>query len=250
MALSSFLDPIFDPLLSLNPLLAVAILTFIISLIIVVIYKYTTNQKLMKELKDELKKHQDDMKKHKDNPDKMMEIQKSAMESNMKYMTHSFRATLFTFLPIIILFGWMGAHYAWQPIMPNQQFNILLGFDNTAVGNVTIDVPAGMSLIGPATVPTNTTVTYTLTGAANDYSQNNSIRFEYNNKIFYKDVLITDKLVTASKDTLIKDSDLKVITLNYKKLIILPYLNWGWLGTYIILSLIFSMVLRKVLNVY
>jgi uncharacterized membrane protein (DUF106 family) len=122
MAFENFLDPVFSPLLYLHPFISVTILSFLISLIIIVIYKYTTNQTLMKSLKDELKALQAEMKLLKDQPQKMMEVNKRAMETNMKYMMHSFRSTLFTFIPIIFIFSWMSANYAYEPIAPGENF--------------------------------------------------------------------------------------------------------------------------------
>ena len=89
MAYSDFLNIIFAPLFKLPVVLAVIILAFTISLIIIVITKYTTNQTLMKKLKDDLKDHQKQIKELKSNPAKAMEVQKKAMELNMQYMSHS-----------------------------------------------------------------------------------------------------------------------------------------------------------------
>ena len=75
-----------------------------------------TNQELMKSLKAEIKDFQKEMKGYKDDAVKMMELQKKAMQKNMKYMKHSMKPTLFTFVPIIIIFGWLRTTYT--PIGP------------------------------------------------------------------------------------------------------------------------------------
>ena len=61
MVFENILNPIFFPLLSLPTLWAVIILSFLISLIITIIYKYTTDQNLMKQLKEEMKEFQKEM---------------------------------------------------------------------------------------------------------------------------------------------------------------------------------------------
>ena len=40
-----------------------------------------------------------------------MEVQKLAMEKNMKYMLQSLKPTLFTFIPIIFIFSWLRTYY-------------------------------------------------------------------------------------------------------------------------------------------
>ena len=73
----AFLDPVLSWLMNFEPLWAVIIISFLVSLIITVIYKYTTNQTLMKQLKGEIKEFQKQMKELRSQPDKMMAIQKA-----------------------------------------------------------------------------------------------------------------------------------------------------------------------------
>ncbi|MDD5253614.1 MAG: EMC3/TMCO1 family protein [Candidatus Nanoarchaeia archaeon] len=87
------------------------IICLIFTLIVTLIYKFTTNQTLMKELKAKLKSHQAEMKTFKNDPQKLMAIQKEAMEANMKYMMQSFKPMLFTFIPVIIMWSWLRTVY-------------------------------------------------------------------------------------------------------------------------------------------
>jgi len=45
------LNPVFAPLLNISPLFAIVIISFIITLLITLIHKFTTNQEVMKGLK-------------------------------------------------------------------------------------------------------------------------------------------------------------------------------------------------------
>lgn len=110
--LDSFFNLIFGSLISWSPLIAILIISFLMTLLITLAYKFFTNQELMKSLKEEMKGFQNQMKDHKDNPQKVMEIQKQALEKNMKYMMHSFKPTLFTFIPLIIIFAWLRTTYS------------------------------------------------------------------------------------------------------------------------------------------
>jgi len=102
MVFENILDPIFSPLLNLPTLWAVIILAFFISLIITLIYKYVTDQNLMKQLKEEMKEFQKQIKELKKEPEKAMQVQKQSMKTNMKYMTLSMKSTLWSFIPIIL----------------------------------------------------------------------------------------------------------------------------------------------------
>ena len=72
----NLLNPIFNPLLKLGYFWAIIILSFLITLFITVVYKFATDQNLMKKLKDEMKGMQKEMKLLKDNPQKAMAHQK------------------------------------------------------------------------------------------------------------------------------------------------------------------------------
>src|SRR3989338_8907318 len=147
MAYYDFLNIVFAPLLKLPPLLAVAILALLVSLIVILVTKYTTDQALMKKLKEDMKEHQKKIKELKNEPAKAMEMQKHAMESNMKYMMHSLKPTIITIIPIIVIFGWMSSIFAYESIKPQQEFSVTASFANNN-GNAELIVPEEVAVIG------------------------------------------------------------------------------------------------------
>lgn len=102
---------ILGPIMNLPEPFGLLVISFLLTAVMTLVYKFMTDQKMMKELKDELKLLQKEMKELKDNPTKMMEVQKKAMEKNMKYMMHSMKPTIITFLPIIVIFSWLRNYY-------------------------------------------------------------------------------------------------------------------------------------------
>ncbi|MBD3164896.1 DUF106 domain-containing protein [Candidatus Woesearchaeota archaeon] len=251
MVFETLLDPIMSSLLVLPPLLAVAIVSLVVSLIITIIYKLTTNQDLMKQLKSEMKEFQKEMKELKDHPEEMMKVQKEAMQTNMKYMMQSFKSTIFTILPIIIIFSWMNANFAYESINPHEQFEVILNFDKGAYGDITINPPQGIQVVGDSIEEViEGKAKFALKGEEGRYTEENALEFLYSDKKAYKDVIITDGKRYAEKEKSDVTPPLKSIEIDYEKKKILPLLNWGWLGTYILFSILFSSVLRKLLKVY
>ena len=146
MGVNDFLDIIFGPLLELPTLWAIIILSFLVSFIINLVYKYATDQNLMKQLKGEIKELQKEAKDLKDRPEEAMKVQKKMMETNMKYMSKSMKPTLITFIPIIIIFGWMSAIFAFNPITPGQDFTVSTFFSKDATGEIEIIPPEGVEV--------------------------------------------------------------------------------------------------------
>ncbi|MDI6737865.1 MAG: EMC3/TMCO1 family protein [Nanoarchaeota archaeon] len=105
------LDAITGPLFVLPEPFPILIISFVLTLATTLVYKYVTDQEVMKTLKEDMKAMQAEIKALKDKPEKMMAMQKDAMQKNMKYMMKSFKPMLITFIPIVFIFGWMKAHY-------------------------------------------------------------------------------------------------------------------------------------------
>lgn len=262
----AFLDPVLSPLLALNPLLAVLIISLIISGFIVLMYKKFTDQSLMKRLKAEIKELQAEMKQLKDNPKKMMEVQKKAMDTNMKYMMHSFRPTLFTFIPIILIFGWLNSHMGYYPLIEDTEFSIMAQFDEGAPESIEmINVPDGIVLLDdPEQRILDRKATWALKGDADTYS----LSYKMGESAFDHSLIITESIDIReyakpnlnAKELGVKESSLKTLTISNKKIHplqtvpLLGSIPWiggfGWLGTYILFSLIFSISLRKIFKVY
>ncbi|MBU1704056.1 MAG: DUF106 domain-containing protein, partial [Nanoarchaeota archaeon] len=242
-----------SPMLSLHPVWVVLIISAIIALLINVIIKYTTNQTLMKDLKSELKELQKEMKTLKDQPEKMMQVNKQAMQTNMKYMSHSMKATLFTIIPVLLIFGWMNANIAFEPIFPGQDFTVTANFASGTTGTIYMTAPEGIMVIGNSTKDiVNNQAAWTLQGETGDYIGGNALELQYDGQTFYKDLIIDTKQRYSETTKKVSNSDLKTITINNKKMKILNIfgmqIDWFW--TYIIFSIVFSMSFKKWMKVY
>ena len=252
MALNEALNFILSPFLKMPILLAIAALSLIISLATTFVYKFTTNQNIMKQLRDEIKDLQKSAKAIRNEPAKAMEAQKKAMETNMKYMSHSLKPMIITLIPALLIINWGNANFAFEPIMPGQDFSITVLFEKNAHGTIAINAPEGIKVDGAKQKNIQDgKISWVLNGKKEgEYL----IELNYNGEAYNKDVLITNKREYASQIKKIKNSLVKEIRIDYNKknLINLFVFGWklGWLGTYILFSIIFTMILRKLVKVY
>ena len=252
MAWFDFLDPVLTPVLDLGPFWAILILGITISLLITLVYKYVTDQKKMKGMKEQQKDFQKKMKGLRDNPAEMMKVQKEAMKVNMEYMKNSFKPTLITMLPILLIFGWMAAHLSYEPIYPGETYSVTAEFLEGIKGEAELFASEGTEIIGLSkqTIE-DAQVTWELKSSAGEHP----LTIKIGDEERVKKVLITTELKYEEQFTTYEHSDVKQITINYNKLKPLgtfKIFGWqpGWLGLYIIFSLIFSMSLRKILKIY
>jgi len=246
MVFNNLLNPVLGPLLKLPSLLAIVLLSFLISLIITLIQKYATDQNRMKQIKEEMKSFQNRMKEEKD-PNEKIKLQKESMKLPMEQMKHSMKSMMYTFIPIILIFGWMSSHLAYDPILPGQDFTTTVVFEKGSSGEIELSVPEGLNIEDDAVKEVKGgEVKWVLNGDVGEYL----LEYKFNNNKYTHEVLISDENEYKTPINNIKDGGISLVQIDYKKKIVLPLLGWGWLGSYIIFSIIFSMLLRKLMKVY
>jgi len=240
-------------LLKMPPFWAILIISFVITVVTTLVYKFTTDQKKMKKLKEDMKEYQKKIKAlSKSDPQKAMSIQQEAMKQNMEYMKHSFKSTLYTFIPIIIIFGWLSAHMAYYPLAPDQPFKITTYFAEGHAETVSISSIPELEILGNATQPiVDGKAEWEFKGTEGEYK----VELDYNNEKYDKSLIISHERRYEPPEKIITDSKLKKIVVGNEK--VYPFGNadlfgWkpNWLWTYIILSILLSIGIRKVLKVY
>jgi uncharacterized membrane protein (DUF106 family) len=254
-------------LLTLPPVVVILLVSVLISALTVVVYKYTTNQSRLKSIQEEQKALRDEMKKSQNNPDKLMKLQKRAMELSMEIMPESMKSNIFTFLPVILIFGWLSANMSYLPITPNSTFTTTVNFEKLVPERITLKTTEGLELITAATQDSvGMSVSWQLKGIEGTHN----LTYYYGKENYTLKVLVTPErkylTPTLGKQRKlffigpvvgegIPDwSNLKSISIDLKKirpfgtLPLLGGLDWFW--TYLIFSLIFTSVMRKYLKVF
>jgi len=170
----------------------------------------------------------------------------------MEYMKSSFKPTLITMIPILLIFGWMAGHLSFEPIYPGETYSVSADFLEEIKGEAELIADEGTELIDLAKQDIiGGKATWKIKSSEGEHYLTVKVGKDEQSK----KVLITKELRTEEAVSIFQHSDIKQITINYNKLRPLgtfEIFGWqpGWLGLYIIFSLIFSMVLRKLLKIY
>ncbi len=240
-----FIDVFLAPLLGWPQLAALLVIAFCVSIIMTLVYKWMTDQTVMKTLRDELKSYQKQMKETKDT-DHMLALQKKAMDANMQYLLKSLKPTLLTMLPVLLIFGWLSAHFAYEPLYPDKEFSIIAHVHDGIMGKIVLEAPE-LIVDQPEKEIANGQAVWKVKGKAGDFV----ITFKAKDHEYEKDIVISTEQRYAIPEKKISDNILEIIEVPMQKLVVLNLFGWklGWLGTYILFSLIFSITLRKLLDV-
>ncbi len=246
-------SPIFGPLLKLGPFWAIFIISLFLAFLTTVIHKYATDQKRMKELREEMKEHQRLMKENKHDISKVSELQKETMKRSMEQMKHSFKAMIYTFIPLILIFGWMNIYLSYEPVMVGEEITLTANFLEGITGEAElVSVPSGLVFEKTAKIEAGKAVWRIKAEKEGNYLLN----VGYKDKTFSRELLITSEFKYAPQLQEFKEkgSEVKSLALGYNKLRPLNGVPWleklSWFWVYVLLSIGFSTLLRKVMKVY
>lgn len=248
---------IINDILQLGPLLSILIISFVISLLTSIAYKYMTDQEKIKKLRKEVTEGQKKLNKLiKENPEKAMKLQKEIMSKNAEVMKQNFKPMLLTFIPLILIFGWLSNHLAYEPIRPGEQFNVTITTEPRMKGTLTLETTPPLKYYQGkkgATITTNEAkkqgeATWTLT------AEKEGTYTLIINKTITKEIIISNNYgeYAPPKEQINKEGYKEIIISNkkIKPLKGAPIIGgFGWLGTYIIFSLITSIIIRKALKI-
>ncbi|MBI2148087.1 DUF106 domain-containing protein [Candidatus Woesearchaeota archaeon] len=113
--LNKFFDLLFGWAVVISPIFGIILVSFILSLLSTIAWKYLTDQILLKSLKEKTNSLREEIKKHKGDPKKMAELNsKMAKEGfeNMKIQyKQSIKPMIATLIPFLFVFIWIRKTY-------------------------------------------------------------------------------------------------------------------------------------------
>jgi uncharacterized membrane protein (DUF106 family) len=238
------LNPVFGILLKLPPFWGILIITLIVTLITTLIYKKTTDQEVLKTIREDMKSIRKEMEEFKHDANKIADLQNKYLEKSMIQMKQSMRPMLITMIPVLIIFAWFSTNLAYYPIQPDQNFSVSLMFNDKITGSVEIIAPENIKVAEDAKQEIlNNKVIFNMTGTEGDYN----LEFLFNNKTYTKDVLITKERKYKDPQELISDENLRYILVSNEPVRVFG-LSWFW--SYLIMAVLLNGLLRKILKVH
>ncbi len=233
--------------------IVILLLALLVTLISTLMLKFTSDQSKIKRLKEDIKKLRKKQKKHKDDQEKFLEVQKEMMSKNTEVMKQSFRPMIYTFVPIILILAWMAGNLAFEPLQPSEPFEVEAYFSESYTGDLqVVELEADGITINSREIleeEDESFISWMLQGEEGTYE----LVFEGEGFSESKEIIITNGKEYRNP-TSEYDSGLERVVIgndHVRPLGDFSLFGWnpGWLGTYIILSIFFSIVLRKALNV-
>lgn len=248
--IDAIFNPIFGWLLNIPPILAILILSLILGIISTLLQKYLTDQAKMRRIRDDVKKFQKQYKElARKNPEKALALQQKMLPLQMDMMKESFKPLLVTLIPFLAVFFWLGMHFAYHPIEPDQPFTVTATFEEGVGGVATLHAP-GLRVEEAQRPISEGAATWTLSGPAGEHT----LTMEFAGANYTREVLITTEREFIQPEKPLGGT-VQEFNVGNRKLLPLGQgfnlFGWrpGWIFYYILFSIPISLGLKKLFNV-
>ena len=265
---NSILGKLFDLLLlpfrSLNPWAGMAFISLLTGLLMLLIYRLTSNQPGIRRVKDKIKAHLLELRLFKDNMGVTMRAQRQILGANARYLALNVKPLLVMIIPLILILAQLNLWFGSEPLSVGRPAILKVRLEpdvNVLDTEFSVESPPEIAIETPPLRleesrevdwrfrPTSAG-TFNLTVKAGDKSYLKTITVDgrYLGKVSPIKVnkSLLDELLYPGEKALPSDSRIKAIeVLHPAKRLPLFGLRLHWLIAYLGLSIIFGFALKK-----
>lgn len=144
---------VLTPFESFQPVLPLVIVSLVMGIFMLLIFRYTSNQKEIRKTKDLIKGHLIEIRLFKDNLRVLLSAQKKILLYNLKYMALAVKPMLFMILPVGIALIQMNDWFGHRPLRPGESAVVAVSVSHEKaadLSDVAIEVDKGLTVETPA----------------------------------------------------------------------------------------------------
>lgn len=252
-------------MLSNTPLLLVLAISVVIGLLMVIVFRYTSDQKAIGRAKDRLKAHLLAVRLFQDQLPVVMRAYGKILRGTGSYLRLAFTPFLIAILPIAFLIVQLDRYFGWLPLRPAQTFLVEARVDDpTALNEASLRLPPELSSSAPAVhVPKDREVVWrVVAGREGRYD----IHIAAAGQTISKQVVVSpglarispvrlkdnfwERTFTSGEPALADNSPLQSIAISYPPRVIgFAWMEWNWIVLFFVVSLIAGFVFKSVLGI-
>ena len=247
------------------PLLIVAVVSVVIGLLMVVVFRYTSDQKAIRRAKDRLKAHMLAVRLFQDQLPVVLKSYVSILGGTGRYLQLAFKPLLFVIIPLVVLIVQMDRYLGFMPMQSGQPFLLTVRASNPDLLNdLSLQLPETLKLTAPAVhIPAENEVVWRVVAERDgEYDANVGAA----GRTFSKRVVVSSQMARLSpvrlrgqfwarlfesgEPALPGDSPIQKIAVNYPaRSIPFAWLDWNWIWLFFVLSLVAGFFFKSVLGI-
>lgn len=262
-------DLLMKPFQSLDPLWSLSLFSLVTGIIMLLIFRYTSDQKGIKEAKDLIKAYLLEIRLFKDDLRIQLSAQKEILRHNFTYMKHALKPMLFMIIPVVIILIQLDGWFGYRPLKLGESAIVSVQLaDSTSMDTLpSISVESAdrgfLVETPPLRIPAEGEVSWRI--RANEPGEHN-LTFNVSGSTFQKGLTISDgqldrvsrvvasgfwdNFLNPGEQPLAKNSLMKKIEINYPSRSI-EIFGWDihWLVAFFILSIVFGFAFKGLFKV-
>ena len=256
---------IVGPLMRLPGWLSCAVLAGMTGLLILVIYKYTSNQKAILRIRNRIKANLLATRLYKDSLQVTLVAQWTLLKAGVALLVHSLIPLSIMLLPMTMILAQLQSWYGYEPLAPGEEAVVTIQLNSDEfLSSVEIDSISGAHIVtGPVRIQSLDQVAWTIRA---DRAGRHKITFTVNEDKFEKSLTvdksqytqvsphrpgpkITDVLLYPVEKPFKTDSTVQSVTINYPQRTWQAGITNSWLVDFFIMSCVLALLLKRVVRV-
>src|SRR5262245_1786692 len=243
----------------------VVVLSAVVGLLMVVVFRYTSDQKAIRIAKDQLKAHLLAVRLFQDQLPVVLSSYGRILRGTGRYLRLAFRPLLFVIAPLTILIIQLDHYLGWTGLPTGKPFLIKAHVNNDKILNTAeLRLPEGLSTTAPPVhIPDDNEIVWR---AAAISPGKYEIDIESSNKTFSKNVTIStglerisrarlqgqfwERMLVSTEPALSAESPIRSIEVGYPaRSIFFLGLEWNWIWLFFVLSLASGFLFKSILGI-
>jgi hypothetical protein len=248
-----------------GPLLLVLAISIVIGLLMVIVFRYTSDQKAIGRAKDRLKAHLLAVRLFQDQLPVVIRAYGKILRGTGSYLRLAFTPFLIAILPITFLIVQLDRYFGWLPLRPAQTFLVeARAEDPAALNEASLQLPPELSSSAPAVhVPKDKQIVWRVVAErAGQYD----IHIAAAGQTVSKQVVVSpglarvspirlkdnfwERMFTSGEPALADNSPVQSIAISYPPRVIgFAWMEWNWIVLFFVVSLVAGFIFKGVLGI-
>jgi hypothetical protein len=248
-----------------TPLLLVLAISIVIGLLMVIVFRYTSDQKAIGRAKDRLKAHLLAVRLFQDQLPVVMRAYGKILRGTGSYLRLAFTPFLIAILPITFLIVQLDRYFGWMPLQPARSFLVEARVeDPAALDEASLQLPPELSNSAPAVhVPKDKEVAWRVVAQREGTYD---IHIAAGGQTVSKQVVVSpglarispvrlqgnfwERMFTSGEPALADNSPVQSIAISYQpRVISFAWMEWNWIVLFFVVSLIAGFIFKSVLGI-
>lgn len=120
LAFGKIFDALFLPFRGMNPWVGMLLVSFLTGLLMLFVFKWTSNQQGIQKVKNRIKAHLLELRLFKDNLGQSLRSQGNILRCNLRYIGYSAKPMLVMILPLILILIQLNFWFGYESLEPNE----------------------------------------------------------------------------------------------------------------------------------